>query len=288
MRYEGNIYRPPSEAYSLIVQATVGCSNNNCTFCSMYKDKKFHLRKTEDIIADLKEAKGQYRFDRIFLADGDALIMKTAELTKILSYIKENIPQCSRVGVYGSPKSMLIKTVDELKSLKELGLGIVYTGLESGSDTVLKRVKKGATAREIIEACRHVKDAGIALSVTAISGLGGKELWEEHALKTAAVLSEIKPEYIGLLTLMLEKNTELYEQTMRGEFTLLTPDEVALETWLMLKNMDSEGSVFRSNHASNYLSLKGTLNADREKMMRILEDALKGRISYKNENFRAL
>ncbi|MGI5849219.1 MAG: radical SAM protein [Christensenellales bacterium] len=288
MRYEGNIFRPPSEAYSLIVQATVGCSNNKCTFCSMYKDKKFHIRKTDDIIEDLAEANLKYRFNRIFLADGDALIIKTSELSKILSYIKENIPQCTRVGVYGSPKSMLIKSVEELKSFKDLGLGIVYTGLESGSDTVLTRVKKGSTSKEIISACKRVKEAGIPLSVTAISGLGGKELWEEHAVQTGIVLSEIKPEYIGLLTLMVEKNTELYEQYMKREFKLLSPDEVALETWLMLKNLDSEGSIFRSNHASNYLSLKGTLNADRDKMCGILQDALKGKINFKQEGFRAL
>ena len=288
MKYEGNVYRPPSEAYSLIVQATIGCSNNKCTFCSMYKDKKFRIRNTDEVIKELKEANNSYQFERIFLADGDALMIKTKELSKILAYIQDNIPQCHRVGIYGSPKSMLIKSVDELKALKDLGLGIIYTGLESGSNIVLEKVKKGSTVEEMIEACSKAKQAGIPLSVTAISGLGGKELWEEHAKQTGIAFTKIKPEYIGLLTLMLEKGTELYQSYMKGEFEVLTPDEVALETWVMLKNTDAEGTVFRSNHASNYLSLKGTLNRDKEKMCILLQEALKGKVNFKQEAFRAL
>lgn len=285
--YEGNVYRPPSEAYSLIVQATIGCSYNKCTFCSMYKDKNFRIRKTDEVIRDLSMAKDM-QFDKIFLADGDALIMKTRDLKEILAYIRDNIPQCGRVGVYGSPQSIRLKTPEELRELKELGLGIIYTGLESGSDTVLQKIKKGFTAQEIIDAGVKVKEAGIPFSVTVISGLGGQELWHEHAVKTGRALSQMKPSYIGLLTLMLEHGTELYEDYKSGVFKNLTPDEVALETLVMLQNLDSEGSVFRANHASNYLSLKGTLNADKERMISRLKLALEGKVDYRPERYRLL
>lgn len=286
--YEGNVYRPPSEAYSLIVQATIGCSHNTCTFCSMYRDKKFRIRKTDEVISDLSMAKDITQFDKIFLADGDALIIKTRDLKEILTYIRENIPGCTRVGVYGSPQSILLKPLEELLELKALGLGIIYTGLESGSDTVLKKIKKGFTAQEIIEAGLKVKEAGILFSVTVISGLGGRELWYEHAEETGRALSKMNPSYIGLLTLMLEDGTELYEDYQKGVFQNLTPDEVALETLVMLQNLDSEGSIFRANHASNYLSLKGTLNADKERMVSQLKLALDGKLGYKPERYRLL
>lgn len=289
MRYEGRVFRPPSEAYSLIVQVTVGCSQNTCTFCDMYKEKVFHLRPLEDVLEDFAMARRAYRhIERIFLADGDALMRQTEDLVVILDYIRQTIPECTRVTSYGSPRSILLKTPEELKLLREKGLKMIYLGLESGDDAVLRHVHKTATVDEIVTAGQMVKAAGMKLSVTAINGLGGTERWQEHAIGTAQAFSRMKPDYIGLLTLMLEGGTKLQREWEAGEFQLLTAPQVAEETLLMLENIDSEGAVFRSNHASNYLSLRGTLNRDREVMCQTLRQALDGEIGYKSERFRGL
>ncbi|MGI6168733.1 MAG: radical SAM protein [Christensenellales bacterium] len=289
MRYEGRIFRPPSEARSLIVQATIGCSHNRCTFCDMYKEKRFRLRDVEDVLQDLRTAAEHYAsVRRIFLADGDALIMKAADLERILLCIRQHYPNCERVGIYGSPRSIQLKSPEELRLLFGLGLGIVYLGLESGSDKILQRVNKGETADQIVEAGKKVMQAGLLVSVTAISGLGGKGDWREHAMETARAFTEMKPNYIGLLTLMLEGDIPLLKEYQEGRFELLSPQEVAMETYLMLENMDCEGSVFRSNHASNYLSLAGTLNGDKADMLGKLRGALQGEVAFKEEFFRLL
>lgn len=288
MRYEGRVFRPPSEAYSLIVQVTVGCSHNKCTFCDMYKEKRFHLRKLEDVLEDFNIARRQYRYiERVFLADGDALIRKTEDLAVILKHIRKIIPECRRVTSYGSPKSILIKSPEDLALLHSLGLEMIYLGLESGNEQVLKHINKGVTVEDIVRAGQMVKDAGMKLSVTAISGLGGTEMWKEHAIDTAKAFSRMKPDYIGLLTLMFEGDVPLRRECEEGKFHLLTAPQVAKETLLMLEHIDSEGSVFRSNHASNYLTLKGTLNRDREAMCEQIRTALE-RGGYKKEYFRAL
>ena len=288
MRYEGRVFRPPSEAYSLIVQVTVGCSHNKCTFCDMYKEKRFHLRKLEDVLEDFNIARRQYRYiERVFLADGDALIRKTEDLAVILKYIRKIIPECRRVTSYGSPKSILTKSPEDLALLHSLGLEMIYLGLESGNEQVLKHINKGVTVEDIVRAGQMVKDAGMKLSVTAISGLGGTEMWKEHAIDTAKAFSRMKPDYIGLLTLMFEGDVPLRRECEEGKFHLLTAPQVAKETLLMLEHIDSEGSVFRSNHASNYLTLKGTLNRDREAMCEQIRTALE-RGGYKKEYFRAL
>lgn len=288
MRYEGRVFRPPSEAYSLIVQVTVGCSHNKCTFCDMYKEKRFHLRKLEDVLEDFNIARRQYRYiERVFLADGDALIRKTEDLAVILKHIRKIIPECQRVTSYGSPKSILTKSPEDLALLHSLGLEMIYLGLESGNEQVLKHINKGVTVEDIVRAGQMVKDAGMKLSVTAISGLGGTEMWKEHAIDTAKAFSRMKPDYIGLLTLMFEGDVPLRRECEEGKFHLLTAPQVAKETLLMLEHIDSEGSVFRSNHASNYLTLKGTLNRDREAMCEQIRRALE-RGGYKKEYFRAL
>ncbi len=288
MRYEGRVFRPPSEAYSLIVQVTVGCSHNKCTFCDMYKEKRFHLRKLEDVLEDFNIARRQYRYiERVFLADGDALIRKTEDLAAILKHIRKVIPECRRVTSYGSPKSILTKSPEDLQLLHSLGLEMIYLGLESGNEQVLKHINKGVTVEDIVRAGQMVKDAGMKLSVTAISGLGGTEMWKEHAIDTAKAFSRMKPDYIGLLTLMFEGDVPLRREREEGKFHLLTAPQVAKETLLMLEHIDSEGSVFRSNHASNYLTLKGTLNRDREAMCEQIRTALE-RGGYKKEYFRAL
>lgn len=288
IEYEGRVFRPPSEAYSLIVQVTIGCSHNKCTFCDMYKEKQFRVRPLEAVKRDFDEARRMYRrVDRIFLADGDALMCRAEHMAEILRYIKKLFPECERVTSYGSPKSVLVKTQAELDELHALGLDMIYLGLESGSDTVLARINKGETADEIVRAGLMVKAAGMKLSVTCIAGLGSTELSEEHAVKTAEALSRMKPEYIGLLTLLFELPTPLMRDWQEGRFYLMNPIEIAQETLVLLEHIDCEGSVFRANHASNYVNLAGTLNADREAMCEKLRAALEGKVRFKSEAFRA-
>lgn len=288
MQYEGRVFRPPSEAYSLIVQVTIGCSHNKCTFCDMYKEKQFRVRKLEDVKADFDDARAHYRrVDRIFLADGDALMCRPEHMAEILRYIRERFPECERVTSYGSPASILCKKQEDLNLLRELGLKMIYLGLESGSDEVLRRVNKGETADEIIRAGQMVKQAGMKLSVTCIAGLGSTELSEEHAVKTAEALSRMNPEYIGLLTLLFELPTPLMQDWQAGRFYLMNPIEIAHETLILLEHIDSEGSIFRANHASNYVNLAGTLNRDREAMCKRLRAALEGKVKFRSEAFRA-
>jgi len=289
MRYFGSVYRPPSEARSLIVQVTYGCSHNTCAFCSMYKEKQFRLRPMEEILEDFRMARQAYsRVGRIFLADGDALIRPAADLERILEYIAELFPECERVTCYASPSSIHKRTSEELKRLRERNLTMVYMGLESGCDAVLKRMRKGHTAADIVAAGQKINAAGIDLSVTAISGLGGVELWREHAMDTAEALSAMKPAYIGLLTLMVEPGTPLYDWVQKGEFTLLDSHQVLEETALLVAQLDCEGAVFRMNHASNYLTLKGTLNEDKQALLKRIHSAMSGRTDLRPEYFRAL
>lgn len=289
MRYEGTVYRPPSEAYSLIIQATIGCAHNKCTFCSMYKSKNFRIRSLEEIYQDLYMARNNYKtVKRIFLADGDALAIKTDDLKNILLKIEEIFPECERVGVYGAPKDIIRKSIDELKELKKLGLGIIYLGVESGSEVILKDIKKGAAREEIVEAGRRVKESGIKLSVTLISGIGGQNLWKEHALESADVISKIDPDYLGLLTLMVEDGTELKRKVESGEFKLLSPKEVMLETKLLLENIHVSDCVFRSNHASNYVPLGGTLPKEKDEIIKTIDYVLNDYVSFKPEEYRGL
>ena len=289
MKYEGIVYRPPSEAYSLIVQVTIGCSQNHCAFCSMYKTKQFRIRSTDEIIDDFMEAREMYpKIEKIFLADGDALICPVQDLEMILKLIRKKFPECRQVTCYASPKSILLKKTDELKRLCQLGLSMVYMGLESGSDKVLEYMKKGADSKEMIKAAEKIHNAGIRLSVTALSGLGGKKWWKEHAVETGKVLSEMKPEYAGLLTLMIEEGVPLEQEIKSGRFQLMNPYEILIETREMLEHMDCPGCIFRSNHASNYISLRGTLNKDKEKLIKQLDQAVSGSAHLKSEWMRML
>ena len=289
MRYKGKVYRPPSEAYSLIVQVTYGCSHNRCAFCDMYDDKHFSMRPMQEIREDFELARRVYkRVERVFLADGDALMRKTADLVEILGLIYGLFPECERVSCYASPASLQVKSEDELRLLRARGLQMVYMGLESGCDAVLTRMQKGHDAAAIVAAGQKARRCGFALSVTAISGLGSVALWRQHAADTAKAVSAIKPEYLGLLTLMVEHGTPLESWVKNGEFTLLSPLEVLKETELFLQQVDSEGTVFRANHASNYLTLKGMLNGDRGALLGQIGAALAGRRDLKPEFLRAL
>lgn len=289
INYEGAVFRPPSEARSLIIQATIGCSHNKCSFCSMYKDKQFRARDFSEIEKDLKTARNMYsHIKRIFLADGDALILSTEKLTQILSAIQAIFPECERVGIYATSKSVNIKTNQELDKLKSLGLGIIYLGLESGNDEILCRINKGESASDIVKAGKKAKKSNILVSVTAISGLGGQELKTEHALDTAKALSLMNPDYIGFLSLMVEPDTDMWDELSNGSFKLLTPKEIIEEMIIFLKNIDSPGTVFRSNHASNYFSLYGNLNEDVPSMLEELYKVMKDQDLLKHEFMRRL
>ena len=282
MHYSGSVYRPPSEAYSLIVQCTLGCSHNKCAFCIMYKDKQFSINPVEQVLGDLAEARRLYhRIERIFLADGDALILPMDYLLRVLDFIREVFPECERVSAYASTKALMRKTDEELETLRKRGLQMIYVGLESGNEALLKKYMKGVTAEEIIEHSLRAKAAGMTLSITAINGMGGREQSEIHAVDTAAALSRIKADYVAMLTLRVYTGTPLHDWIERGELTMLDPLELAAENRILLQHIDSEGSVFRSNHASNYLPLKGTLNRDREALIAQIDKALAGEVRFR-------
>jgi len=275
MHYEGDIYRPPSEAYSLILQVTVGCTHNECTFCPSYKAKKFKLKPYEIILADLQEARIHYRHvERVFFADGDAICMTTEKLTRLLNDVRQTFPECTRVGVYGRATQILKKSHDELVELREAGLGIIYIGAESGSDIVLKNVIKGENVKDITESVRKAENAGIQTSVTFILGLGGRELISEHATKTGQMIAAMGASYVGLLTLLVSPEAPIYADVKSGKFELLTPLEALEELDIILENATCHTeTVFRSNHASNWLSLKGTLPQDRERLLQQVRQA---------------
>ncbi len=272
MRYEGDIYRPPSEARSLILQATVGCSHNRCTFCAMYKNKTYRERSLEELTADIKYASGVAPGTRrIFLADGNSLHMPSERLIEILELLNEYFPYLERVSVYSNPQDLLDKEVNELIRMRELKLGMIYLGVESGSHQVLRDVKKGSTPEEMINGARKTKQAEIPLSITAINGLAGREGMEEHARKTAWLLNEMDPEYLGLLTLMVYPGFPIYRRISAGELTMLEPWEVLAEILLMVKDLNLTSCVFRANHASNYLPLKAVLSRDKDALMAKIE-----------------
>ncbi len=282
MRYEGVVYRPPSEGRSLIVQVTIGCAHNSCTFCNMYKDKKFRVRTMEEIMKDLLEAQAMYGPDvrRVFLADGDALVMKTEDILTILKAVEELFPNAERVSSYGTAQDILRKSEEELRALAAAGLGIIYMGAETGDDEILKYINKGVTSAEIIAAGQKLKRCGLQSSITLISGLGGRGKVKEHARSCARLISAINPEYASFLTLRLYEGTPMYDDVVSGRFERITPDEIIDEMTEFLQNVDSPGTVFRTNHASNYVVLKGDFNRDIPAMLKQLEQVKK------NKNYR--
>ncbi len=290
MRYEGDIYRPPSEAYSYILQITIGCAHNKCTFCGSFKAKKFRMRKLDEIYEDLAMARQYYRkVGRIFLADGDALVCKNSFLVPILERIEELFPECERVTIYGRARDILRKSEEELLELKSHNLQMIYMGVETGSPILLERINKGETREEMIAAVRKSEGLGIPTSLTFLSGIGGRELWQENAIQTGTIISEMEPSYVSFLTLMIVPGTPLADQVRKGEFEVLRPDEVLKEAQLMLENINvTKKCVFRSNHASNYVSLKGDLPDDRMRMIESLKMAQDHREWWKDERFRRL
>lgn len=289
MHYEGRVIRPPSEAYSILLQATVGCSHNKCTFCGTYKDERFKIKPDEAIFADIAYAARHFRDRRrLFICDGDALIIPQARLEKILEEIRRQLPWITRVGVYANAKSIERKTPEELARLRELGIGIAYLGLESGDDVTLKRIRKGADSEKMIRMGRKIRAAGVKLSVTVLLGVAGRERSEIHASETGRVLSAIDPEYVGALSLMLIPGTEMHEEYRTGDFELLGPEEMLRELRTMIAHTDMSRGQFHANHASNYLPIKARMPRDKEATLRLIDQALSGKIGLKPEWMRAL
>jgi radical SAM superfamily enzyme YgiQ (UPF0313 family) len=290
MRYYGTVIRPPSEARSTIIQVTYGCSHNQCTFCGTYQDKAFRVRPAEEVMEDIALAQRQLPHTRrVFLADGDALVLSTRRLITILDALASAFPRLERVGTYANAQDVLRKDPVELEQLREKGLGIVYLGLESGSDEVLRRVRKGATAAEMVEAVQRIKAAGMLTSVIGILGLGGPEGSAAHAEATGQAVSAMDPHYLAMLTLMLVPGTELHRQWEAGEFELMTPEAMLVELRHVIEHLHGlTRCIFRTNHASNYLPLAGTLPQGKDRLLATLDTALKGKASLRPESWRAL
>ncbi|MGD0098962.1 MAG: radical SAM protein [Acidobacteriota bacterium] len=274
MKYEGAIYRPPSEADSLILQVAVGCSYNRCTFCHSFQGKEFRIKSLEEIKEDIDEASVYGPIPRVFLADGDALIIPQKDLVGILSYLKLKIRGLERVGIYANAVDVLKKSPDELRELKSLGLGIIYLGLESGNAEVLKRIRKNATAEQMVRAAKRVKESGILLSVTVLLGIGGVEMSHAHAEDTGKVLSEMDPEYVGALSLMIVPGTPIDEELRTGKLVLPTPFELIRELGTMIANCQFTNCFFASNHASNYLPLRVRMPAEKERALQLIREVL--------------
>ncbi len=278
MKYEGTIYRPPSEADSLILQVTIGCSHNKCTFCGSYKDKNFRVRTFDEIAEDVTEAKQYARYiTKIFLADGDALIIPQKRLLPIVQLVKDAFPRLERIGVYGNTKSILKKSVEDLKELKALGVGIVYLGVESGDQVVLDKVCKGTVLDKTAEAAQRVKDAGMLLSVTVLLGLGGVERSRVHAEETGKFLSRIKPDYAGALSVIVVPGTVLANEIKKGDFVVPDPYMLLEELYIMIENTNVDHTYFASNHASNYLPVKAWLPEEKEKTLKAIKHVLSKR-----------
>jgi len=277
MRYIGNIFRPPSEADSLLLQATIGCSHNRCTFCAMYRDKQFRVRRLEDVLEDIAAAREYHGPDvrRVFLCDGNALILPTPHLLRILNALERAFPDLQRVGVYANARDLVSKSVDELQELVRHRLSLFYLGLESGSDAILRQIDKGATADEMIAGVRHGMAAGMKSSVIFLLGLGGRKLWRENAVESAGAVSQMNPNYLSALTMTVVPGTPLARQLKSGEFELPEPAEFAAELKLFLEQVDVKATVFRSNHASNYVPLDGRLPRDKERLVAELAEAIK-------------
>lgn len=286
--YEGNIFRPPSEANSLILQATIGCSWNRCSFCTAFAGKTFRKKTLNELKEDVEKVLPYHSgVERIFLADGNALCLETELLKDMLEHLYSRFDDLKRVTMYGGPIDITNKTLEELKSLKEAGLEMVYFGLESGSSEVLRRVKKGATPEMMVEAARKVKEAGLKLSTIFILGLGGVELSGEHAAETARVLSEQDPDYAAALTLLLEPGAPIIKEIEEGGMTLVTPEQSLGELRTIIERMDVTNCVFRSNHPSNYVPIRGALPYDRDRMLKQIDEAL-NESRFRPEGWRAL
>lgn len=289
MHYEGMIIRPPSEANSILLQVTVGCSRNKCTFCGTYRGERFRIKPDEIIQQDIAfAAQNCRRQRRVFLCDGDALIIPQKRLLQILVEIEKQLPWVTRVGIYANAKSLEMKTAEELAELRGHNLGIAYMGLETGDEVTLKAINKGAGADKMIAMGQKARRAGIKLSITVLLGIAGRQRSQAHARETGRVLSAIDPEYVGALSLMLIPGTPLYEAHAAGRFELIEPMEMLAELRTMIAHTDLSRGLFHANHASNYLPIKARLPRDKDEVLELIDNALAGKVSLKPEYLRAL
>lgn len=276
MRYEGSVYRPPGEWKSYILQATVGCSYNKCTFCEAYKTKLYHIKPLDYVLDDI--AMAAVRFpdtETVFIADGDAIDLPTDYMLTVLEHLRRAFPRLRRVTCYAGPASTARKTPDELKAIRDAGLGRVYLGVESGDSQLLAKVKKGVDARGMLETGLKLRNAGFDLWVTVIAGLcGSGEGYKQSALLTAELLNAMAPEHISVMTYMATMGTEMYEDVMAGRFRMQSPKEALLETRLLIENLDLPGAHFTANHMSNYRPLKGTLGRDTDLFLCQIDEML--------------
>ncbi|MCU0639514.1 MAG: radical SAM protein [Candidatus Krumholzibacteria bacterium] len=290
MEYDMPLYRPPSEADSLILQATIGCSHNRCRFCYMYKDKSFRARPWASLKADIDGVSGHGAgIRRVFLADGDAFSLSTARLEEILEYLGRRFPDLQRVSAYANPSSLLAKSVPEMERLRGLKLSILYYGVETGDPALLEKIDKGATPDEMAEGCDRASEAGIKLSVTVVLGLGGRGGSLDHAVKTAGLVSRISPRYLSALTLMLGPYAGAYAGAMGPGFEFNDPIDDVKELRTMVEHLELDRCIFRSNHASNHLALAGTLSRDRQALLGTIDLALaRPRDYFRDERLRGL
>jgi len=289
MRYVGSVYRPPSEAESLLLQVTIGCSHNECTYCAMYIDKTFKARPLPEVLEDVEEAGRLWPGTRrVFLMDGDAMTLPMARLVPVLEALGRSFPSLTRVGSYVNAVSVLRKTDDDLARLRDLKLTIGYLGLETGDPVTAARIVKGATVEEEVEAVRRAQAAGIKMSVMVLLGIGGRARWREHAEATADALSRMDPRYVSCLCVTPVPGTPFFDEVARGDVVLPSPEETLEELRVLVDRMRLTGTVFRSNHASNYLPLGGRLPADRERLLAAIDAARRGEIPLVPEEWRGL
>ncbi|MBW1898809.1 MAG: radical SAM protein [Deltaproteobacteria bacterium] len=279
MRYEGNIFRPFSEANSYLLQCTIGCSHNKCTFCGMYKDRKYSVRSLEEIKIDIQMAKDHYGdLEKVFLCDGDAIDIETGMLLEILNELYAAFPSLRHVGSYVGPKSTLRKTMSELNELRAAGFTKAYLGVETGDEKLLAEINKGVTAAEMLQAGRNLVNAGINLSSMVLLGIAGKgSRSSEHAIETAKITNLMKPQYLAALTYTPVPNTALFRKVESGEFNLPDPFETLEEMKIIFENITIDNLKFVGAHASNYLPVSGTLQRDREKMLDIVNEVLESK-----------
>lgn len=290
MRYEGKLYRPPSEAHSYILQATIGCSWNKCTYCDMYRDKTFRVRDIEETLQDLDSAGAAFgdRVEKVFVADGDALILSLDHWTRILSACRRVFPNLRQVSCYAMATNILEKSPEELQALREQGLDLLYIGPESGDDAVLKRIAKGSNYDDHVEAARKARAAGMKMSAIFLLGAGGQERTEEHALASARLATAMDPEYLAALTLTVVPDTPLATLEKRGRFILPDIHGLLRELRTFVAEAKPTNALFRTNHASNYLPIAGRLPIDRDKIVAVIDAALSGKIRLRPEYARGL
>ena len=284
MRYEGAIYRPPGERHSYLLQVTVGCSHNACSFCSMYKDKRYHVRPLGDVLEDIRMAKQYYGdLKRVFLCDGDAIAIPTQDMLTILDALYSTFPSLERVNVFAGPRSTLRKTPDELRILHQAGLSRAYLGVETGNEELMKYICKGVTPQQMLEAGTRLRQAGFDVWAMVLLGLAGTGKGLRHCEETAELINQMKPRHLSLLSLVLEPGTRMHRDWEQGKFVPCTPEEILREVRCMVQNLTVDPLHFTCDHASNYLPLKGTLPDERQNFIRALDGALQGQIGIRPE-----